>query len=190
MATLEIKKKIFEALTYMGCHGSFCPVGNTNCPFECDCDDVTAYDWQEFLNKLFSTPDKKEDSVKHPAHYTQYPVEVIKITAPLGFCLGNAVKYVLRAPLKGQAQDCEKAKVYLQWENQRPVTATVSRRWFRDVQTMLDYLLMKQGDVARAQALFMLALRSYLVRPSSHFCNLMLKAVDDLEAALKAQASN
>lgn len=153
-----------------------------DCPFSKakDCAEIRVADWR----KLFPSLKPSGDPVHTPAHYTQYPVEVIQITRPLGFCLGNAVKYALRAPHKGKVQDCEKAKVYLQWENQRPVAATVNQRWFRDVQIMLDYLLMEQGEVARAQSLFMLALRGYLLRPSSHFCNLMLKAVDDLQAAL------
>lgn len=51
--------------------------------------------------------------VSKPAHYTKYKVEVIEITRYLPFCLGNVVKYVLRAPYKGGAEDCDKALVYL-----------------------------------------------------------------------------
>jgi Protein of unknwon function (DUF3310) len=55
--------------------------------------------------------------VDHPAHYTQFPVEVIQITEHLNFCLGNVVKYVCRADFKGnKLQDLEKAKWYLERE--------------------------------------------------------------------------
>lgn len=57
------------------------------------------------------------DPVDHPAHYNQYPVEVIEVTEHLNFCLGNVVKYVLRADHKGNAiQDLRKARWYLDRE--------------------------------------------------------------------------
>ena len=56
----------------------------------------------------------KYDNVEHPLHYNQYPHEVIELTENLGFCLGNAVKYILRAPFKGkEVEDLQKAKWYL-----------------------------------------------------------------------------
>lgn len=56
----------------------------------------------------------KNDPVSHPAHYTQYEHEVIELTEKLGFCLGNAVKYILRAPYKGhEAEDLKKARWYV-----------------------------------------------------------------------------
>lgn len=54
-----------------------------------------------------------DDKINHPAHYTKYNVEVIDITRYLPFCLGNVVKYVLRAPYKGGVEDCDKALWYL-----------------------------------------------------------------------------
>lgn len=57
----------------------------------------------------------KNDPVEHPAHYTSYPHEVIELTEHLGFCLGNAVKYILRAPFKGnELQDLKKARWYIE----------------------------------------------------------------------------
>ena len=54
------------------------------------------------------------DPVNHPKHYAQYDHEVIELTEQLGFCLGNACKYLLRAPYKGSMlEDLEKAKWYL-----------------------------------------------------------------------------
>ena len=52
------------------------------------------------------------DLVNHPPHYSAHPsgVEVIELTEHLSFCLGNAVKYVLRHRHKGNpVQDLEKA---------------------------------------------------------------------------------
>ena len=62
----------------------------------------------------------EHNPVSAPSHYTVYPVQPIEITRHLGFCLGNAVKYVLRAPYKGGVEDCDKALQYLDWEAQAP----------------------------------------------------------------------
>lgn len=59
------------------------------------------------------------DPVNHPAHYTEHPsgVECIQITEHMGFNLGNAVKYIWRADLKGSAiEDLEKARWYIDRE--------------------------------------------------------------------------
>lgn len=59
------------------------------------------------------------DSVNHPKHYNGHPsgVECIEIVEHLGFCLGNAVKYLWRAGLKGDGgqgkEDLSKAAWYL-----------------------------------------------------------------------------
>ncbi len=58
----------------------------------------------------------KNDPVHNPSHYTSHPsgVECIQITRHMGFNLGNAVKYIWRAGLKGAAiQDLEKARFYI-----------------------------------------------------------------------------
>ena len=62
-----------------------------------------------------------DDIIKRPAHYTQYGVEVIEITRHLPFCLGNVVKYVLRAPYKNGREDIEKALQYLEWCDDKPI---------------------------------------------------------------------
>ena len=45
------------------------------------------------------------DNINHPKHYTQHPsgVECITIVEHMGFCLGNAIKYIWRADLKNDA---------------------------------------------------------------------------------------
>lgn len=59
------------------------------------------------------------DPVNHPAHYTGHPsgVECITITEHMGFCLGNAVKYIWRADSKANAlEDLRKARWYVERE--------------------------------------------------------------------------
>lgn len=63
-----------------------------------------------------------EDQVNHPRHYTIHPsgIETIEITEHMGFCLGNVIKYVMRAPYKGKhIEDLEKAAWYLNREINR-----------------------------------------------------------------------
>jgi hypothetical protein len=69
-------------------------------------------------------PISKPDAVNHPSHYTSHPsgVECITITEHYNFCIGNGMKYIWRAGLKGDAgmdnlekeiEDCEKAVWYI-----------------------------------------------------------------------------
>ena len=62
------------------------------------------------------------DLVNHPSHYTSHAsgVEAIQITRHMSYNLGNVIKYVWRADLKGDAiQDLEKARFYLNDEISR-----------------------------------------------------------------------
>lgn len=68
------------------------------------------------------------DPVNHPKHYTSSPascecgrgVECITITEHMNFCLGNALKYLWRADLKGNAtEDLKKAAWYINREIKR-----------------------------------------------------------------------
>jgi hypothetical protein len=62
------------------------------------------------------------DLVNHPPHYTEHPsgVECIAITEHMGFNLGNAIKYIWRADLKGDAiEDLRKAAWYVNREIER-----------------------------------------------------------------------
>ena len=62
------------------------------------------------------------DPVNHPSHYNSHPsgIEAIQITEHETFLRGNILKYVLRAPYKGnELEDLEKAAWYLQREIQR-----------------------------------------------------------------------
>lgn len=63
--------------------------------------------------------DGKPDNVNHPPHYLAHPsgVECIEITEHMGFCLGNAMKYLWRAGEKGaELEDLRKAVWYIQRE--------------------------------------------------------------------------
>lgn len=60
-----------------------------------------------------------KEQVNHPSHYNPGTYEVIKVIEAhdLNFCLGNAVKYILRAEHKGSRKtDLEKAIWYLKRE--------------------------------------------------------------------------
>lgn len=58
-----------------------------------------------------------DDNVNHPDHYKWLPVEAIEITEHFNFCMGNALKYILRADHKGKpVEDISKAIWYLQRE--------------------------------------------------------------------------
>ena len=63
----------------------------------------------------------RAETIDHPAHYggADNPYEAIKVIEAwtLGFCLGNAVKYISRAGRKGNAlEDLKKARWYLDRE--------------------------------------------------------------------------
>lgn len=76
-------------------------------------------DWADDFNSLM---DETEDMVNHPPHYTQHPsgVECIEITEHMGFCLGNAVKYIWRAGEKGDTiENLKKARWYIDREIQK-----------------------------------------------------------------------
>ena len=74
---------------------------------------------QDEVDPLGITP---TDPVNHPSHYVSHPskVECIQITEHMGFCLGNAIKYIWRADLKADAiEDLKKAAWYLDREIKR-----------------------------------------------------------------------
>lgn len=69
-----------------------------------------------FGNKSEAT---SEDPVNRPAHYTDGKIEVIDYIEDkkLGFCLGNAIKYISRAGKKDpskEVEDLNKAKWYIE----------------------------------------------------------------------------
>ena len=71
-----------------------------------DIDDYKAADYEQ------------PDMVNQPPHYTSHPsgIEAIQITEYMGFCLGNALKYIWRADMKNGNEDLKKAIWYLNRE--------------------------------------------------------------------------
>lgn len=70
--------------------------------------------------------EKKKETVNHPSHYNSLPavcdkcgdpIECIEVVRHMNFNLGNAVKYLWRTGLKGDAiEDLEKAIFYIKDE--------------------------------------------------------------------------
>ncbi len=54
----------------------------------------------------------------NPSHYTKHPsgIECITVTEQMSFTLGNAIKYIWRADLKGGIEDLRKAAWYIDRE--------------------------------------------------------------------------
>ena len=79
------------------------------------------------------------DLINNPKHYTSHPsgIECIEVTEHMGFCIGNAIKYLWRAGLKQEAgmndiskhiHDLEKAIWYIEREIQRIASQDTSER--------------------------------------------------------------
>lgn len=117
------------------------------------------------------------DAIHNPAHYTVYPVQPIEITRHLGFCLGNAVKYVLRAPYKGGVEDCDKACQYLVWEGntpQRSLTPASYQKTSDACVKLRAFLNAAQGDqlwgdVAQVQKEFIGSLQNYTLESGRRY---------------------
>jgi hypothetical protein len=67
-------------------------------------------------------PSSNKENINHPKHYHKGRYETIKVIDAwnLNFNLGNAVKYIARAKLKGRPlEDLQKARWYLNHEIRR-----------------------------------------------------------------------
>ena len=74
------------------------------------------------IKKIWIEEVSMNDMVNHPVNYTNHPsgVEVIQITEHMNFCLGNAIKYLMRSEYKGkQIEDLKKAIWYISREIER-----------------------------------------------------------------------
>ena len=70
------------------------------------------------------------DPVNKPRHYLSHPsgIECIQVTEHMGFCIGNAIKYLWRADEKGNAlEDLKKAAWYIQREIDRRTASEVTK---------------------------------------------------------------
>lgn len=131
------------------------------------------------------------DPITSPAHYTVYPVQPIEITRYLGFNLGNATKYVLRAPWKGGVEDCLKAQFYLEREREccQPwIPVPLYKACSLAMKSLLNFFYTAKGDalwedIAIQSAGFIENLHFYLSMPANdvfedmHFAVLELKRV-------------
>jgi hypothetical protein len=65
----------------------------------------------------------KRETINHPDHYNQHPagIECIEVVEHMNFNVGNAIKYLWRAGLKGHgdADDLRKAIWYINREIER-----------------------------------------------------------------------
>lgn len=87
-----------------------------------DLDPAESLEQPEYYDEEYEEP----DMVNHPPHYTSHAsgVECIQVTEHYSFCVGNAIKYLWRAGLKGgstekQIEDLRKAAWYAEREAQR-----------------------------------------------------------------------
>lgn len=130
-----------------------------------------------------------DDNVNHPAHYTQFSHEVIELAATLDFCLGNCVKYILRAPFKGyELEDLKKARWYLSYvlENYsrnpalaRPPFKRSQRRLFSAFEK--DLRTAGRDDLAE---IFNRFSRGWMLQ-ADHFLNLVIDAEEKSNAEIQ-----
>lgn len=117
------------AIRYMGKFGVERPAGATESlevAYDSDDDFEGVREAPTTLFEMMEqTAQEAPDMVNHPAHYVAYPVEVIDmiraVLGPEGFeayCLGNEIKYRMRAGLKGDpGQDLAKAMKYKEFRD-------------------------------------------------------------------------
>lgn len=134
------------------------------------------------------------DKIRNPRHYTMYPVQPKEITRYLGFNLGNAVKYVMRAPFKGGVEDCLKAIEYLNWERetpQNPISAIDYKLVEKAIEKLGDFLGLDGDqlwmDIAAAQSIFLINLDSYLLEypDGKYLIDNMIIGIEGLRKALQ-----
>lgn len=102
----------------------------------------------------------KYDPVNHPQHYTQHPsgVECIQITEKMGFCLGNAVKYLFRYKDKGNpTQDLEKALWYIDRAMDSPRLTSPAVDCAEWICSLAEWYLYEKNEIAKAVLLIALA---------------------------------
>lgn len=89
------------------------------------------------------------DAVNHPSHYTQAtaklePIDVLRY-AP--FCIGNCLKYVIRAGHKGDAlEDWRKAQLYHKWASENEVQTEEFLLNYASLLVKFDRLLYLRTD--------------------------------------------
>ena len=72
--------------------------------------------------RIVKRKSEMSDKVNRPPHYTSHPsgIEAIEVTRHMNFNMGNAIKYIWRADLKGDGiTDLKKAMYYMDDEISR-----------------------------------------------------------------------
>ena len=120
---IELAKQIVKE-DYEMCKNVEC----ANCILYTECDEhlEKGYNILKFLKEFIEKHSNKEsvDNINSPNHYKLEglgieSIEIIK--ARLGqegfkaFCVGNALKYIIRAEKKNGIEDYKKAQKYLEW---------------------------------------------------------------------------
>lgn len=117
--TIEEKRKCLERCCEKEIDCISCPLGSDPEAME-KCEDYT---WDEMdestLDYLLSIISPNKEDPINPPHYTDGKIEVIEFIEDkkLGFCLGNAIKYISRAGKKDptkEIEDLKKAKWYIE----------------------------------------------------------------------------
>jgi hypothetical protein len=94
--------------------------------------------------------------------------------------LGNVVKYVLRAPYKGGAEDLRKALQYLEWEMETPGPMLSHRTYARvevAIDAIINHLVIPRNAMADMQSHILLTLDKYLAVGDLTILSVMLHAV-------------
>ena len=117
--TVKDKRKMLKEFcsNRVGCEN--CPLDGRNKEYDlCYSEPLDDEIVTENFAIVFANDVMEEDPVNRPSHYTDGKIEVIDFIEDkkLGFCLGNAIKYIARAGKKDkdkEAQDIKKAIWYL-----------------------------------------------------------------------------
>ena len=81
-------------------------------------------DYDKIERKIINDEVKIEDKIKSPSHYKLdglgiESIDIIKARLSKdgfkAFCVGNVIKYILRAEKKNGLEDYKKSKQYLEW---------------------------------------------------------------------------
>jgi hypothetical protein len=116
MTVEEKREKLIEYCKRSNCED--CPLNNEHgCNFQLYTNDIIEDDYELIFGAKKN--DISNDPVNRPSHYTDGKIEVIEFIEDkkLGFCLGNAIKYIARAGKKDptkEIEDLRKAKWYVE----------------------------------------------------------------------------
>lgn len=129
-----------------------------------------------------------KDTIDHPAHYggAANPYEAIKVIEAwkLGFCLGNAVKYIARAGRKdpnAELEDLKKARWYLDREIAARTAPTASTTDAGDALAALATVWTQPTEAEAKEAVVALA-RAWAEHPIAAD-HPLARAVRELDAA-------